>query len=589
MSYRTLKLLLGESSLERKCRFLLGGFLMLLISGSFYWFSKQTEKLVYESNRTETARQLVAPIMLKRHWKAHENDEDFKPAIESMFQELKPPELENYRGAFIKPGSLDPQDRPENAWLWEMLQKLQRAEAESHESVTIDGNNRAVRFDLRNEAFRFDEEESVFQYLVAIRVSESCMGCHPDIVDGDPLDLKLGDVVSYLSISFPTPSQATKDALARNKAVLLSTAIATVFLVMVASYAIVRYVIVKPLQHLKEVSDAISHGNLTRRAEIQTGDEFEELSHAFNRMLRHLVAAQEELRQVNSDLDVKVDELAQANMALFEMNRMKSDFLATMSHELRTPLNSILGFSDVLHSTAQLSEKQQRYVSNIQTSGKMLLGIINDILDLAKIESGKMELHLDNFSLNHLIERLVGMARPLAEKKNIDLEYDVAPDVPVLYQDAGKTQQILYNLVSNAIKFTPEGGRVRVSARRKDEDRIQIDVADTGVGIAEEDQQHIFEKFRQGGAIRPGNNPLIREHSGTGLGLSIVKELAKLLGGEVRLESELGIGSTFSVELAVRMTEKPPLEVPSPDEPVDLTKARHVEVGMVTLSQKGSG
>ena len=221
MSYRTLKLLLGESSLERKCRFLLGGFLLLLISGSFYWFSKQTEKLVYESNRTETARQLVAPIMLKRHWKEIENNEDIKPAIESMFQELKPPELQDYRGTFVKPGSLDPQDRPESVWLWEMLQKLQRAEAESHKSVTLDGNNRAVRFDLRNEAFRFDEEKSVFQYLVAIRVSESCMGCHPAIPTGDPPDLKLGDVVSYLSISFPSqPSHQRRFGTQQSRAAL---------------------------------------------------------------------------------------------------------------------------------------------------------------------------------------------------------------------------------------------------------------------------------------------------------------------------------------------------------------------------------
>ena len=160
---------------------------------------------------------------------------------------------------------------------------------------------------------------------------------------------------------------------------------------MVTSYAIVRYVIVKPLRHLRDVSDAISRGNIALRADIHTGDEFEELAVAFNRMLRHLVTTQEELRQVNVNLDGKVDELAQANMRLYELNMLKSDFLATMSHELRTPLNSILGFSEVLGSIDALDDKQKRYVQNIQKSGRTLLEMINDILDLAKIESGKMD------------------------------------------------------------------------------------------------------------------------------------------------------------------------------------------------------
>ena len=180
-----------------------------------------------------------------------------------------------------------------------------------------------------------------------------------------------------------------------NRALLISTALVTALLIMSGSYLIVRYVIVKPVKHLKEVSDAISAGELNVRSEIQTGDEFEDLSHAFNRMLRNLVSMQDRLRKVNADLDRKVDELAQANMALYESNRLKGDFLATISHELRTPLNSILGFSEVLQSSNQLTEKQQRWVRNIQTSGEQLLSLINDILDLAKIEAGKMQVQPD--------------------------------------------------------------------------------------------------------------------------------------------------------------------------------------------------
>jgi signal transduction histidine kinase len=345
---------------------------------------------------------------------------------------------------------------------------------------------------------------------------------------------------------------------------------------MVASYVIVRYVIVKPVKHLRDVSDAIAAGKLNIRSQIQTGDEFEELSHAFNRMLHNLVAMQQELREVNGDLDRKIDELAQANLALFEMNRLKSDFLATMSHELRTPLNSIIGFSEVLAGSEQLHERQRRYAANIQSSGKMLLGMINDILDLAKIESGKMEVRSEDLSIRDICEALVGLARPIAERKNIDLQCRLDDAIPLLRQDAGKLRQILYNLLSNAIKFTPEGGRVTLRARAEGR-HVVLEVEDTGVGIAEEDREKIFEKFRQAGGPGQEDGVLTREHQGTGLGLSIVRELTKLLGGDVRLESTPGQGSTFTIRLPLQLAGNRKFEVNLSDERIDLSKARRVE------------
>jgi two-component system, NarL family, sensor histidine kinase BarA len=308
------------------------------------------------------------------------------------------------------------------------------------------------------------------------------------------------------------------------------------------------------------VSDAVSRGNITLRADIHTGDEFEELATAFNRMLRHMTSAQEDLRQANTNLDGKVDELAQANMRLYEMNMLKSDFLATMSHELRTPLNSILGFSEVLGSIDALDEKQKRYVLNIQKSGKTLLEMINDILDLAKIESGKMETRLSDFRIGQVVTAQCDMARPLTERKNIDLEGHVEPELPPMHQDQARVQQILNNLLSNAIKFTPEGGRITISVRRDETNFMVLDVADTGVGIADEDQQAIFEKFRQGRTAMPGGDAMTREHSGSGLGLSIVKELCRLLGGEVLMHSELGKGSTFTVRLPWVLQDQPRLD-----------------------------
>src|SRR5690606_30307692 len=197
---------------------------------------------------------------------------------------------------------------------------------------------------------------------------------------------------------------------------------------------IIRYIIVKPLKHLRDVSDEISHGNLEARADIHTADEFEELGGAFNKMVRHLVTIQDELKNANSTLDVKVDELAQTNMRLYEMNRLKSDFLATMSHELRTPLNSIIGFSEVLDSIKSLDDKQRRYVQNIQKSGRVLLDMINDILDLAKIESGKMELKLSDFRIDSVVQAQCDFFKPQTERKNIDLEINVEPALPELFQ-----------------------------------------------------------------------------------------------------------------------------------------------------------
>jgi signal transduction histidine kinase len=340
---------------------------------------------------------------------------------------------------------------------------------------------------------------------------------------------------------------------------------------MAGSWIIVRYIIVKPVKHLKEVSDAISAGELNVRSEIQTGDEFEDLSHAFNRMLRNLVSMQDQWRKVNADLDRKVDELAQANMALYESNRLKSDFLATMSHELRTPLNTILGFSDVLLSSEPLTDKQLRWAHNIQSSGQKLLALINDILDLAKIEAGKMQVRVEEFSLQEVCDGLLSMFRQMAEKKNIDLRGHIDPDIPPLRQDVTKLQQILQNLLSNAIKFTPEGGRVALKAE-VDSGYVILTATDTGVGIAPEEQELVFQKFRQSG------NPLTREHAGTGLGLSIVRELTKLLGGDIGLQSELGRGSTFTIRLPLHLSEEPRLEFDLADERIDLSKAQRVDV-----------
>ena len=537
MSYRTFKRLLGETSLERKCRFLFGGGLLILITLSFFLYGKLTSGLVDKQNRI-TGRLLVTPIILKKHWEWSEQknlETDFVHIIEEMSKELQPVDLADYRWELLKTTPDDPQKSPSDQADYNALDELAKGKREwSRETVNAEGKRE-------------------FQYYGAVRATSSCVKCHNEVLGESMAE---GQLIGMAKVIFPMAS--TDKELHFNNAMLLTTAIVTTFLAMAFTFTIARYVIVKPVLHLKEVSDAISRGNLDRRADIRTGDEFEELSQAYNRMLRHLVAVQEELRQVNTALDSKVDELAQANMQLFEINNLKNEFMATMTHELRTPLNSILGFSDVLAGAENLNEKQQRYVRNIQTSGKDLLTLVNDILDLAKIEAGKMDLHIVEFSVGDLVERLAGMMKPLAERRNIELTCEVDPRLPLLEQDAGKIQQILYNLLSNAVKFTPEGGRVLLNAHLRDEKTFELIVEDTGVGIPLEDQETIFEKFRQGNTT-PGSrqSPLTREYAGTGLGLSIVREISKLLGGDVSLSSELGKGSRFSVGLPLLLKEQP--------------------------------
>ncbi len=573
MSYQSFKRILGETSLERKCRFLFGGCLLLLITGSFLWYSNQTKKLIDQQNR-DTGRLLVDQVMVIKHWQKLETNEEFRAVVQNLSENLSKQECQ---WRFIRPNSADeangPRDKKEREMMERFLKATPAAVPESEEPET----------EQPEYAERQSPDGNEYHYYQPIRAQKSCLlVCHAPTPGGDGIDmtgsglslggggltggppLAEGDLMAVVQTTIP--NGPTQRALNWNRAVLLSTAIVTVFLAMIASYLIVRYVIVKPLKHLRDVSDAISHGNTALRADIHTGDEFEALAVAFNRMLRHMVDAQDELRQVNIDLDGKVDELAQVNMQLYEMNRIKSDFLATMSHELRTPLNSILGFSDVLGSIDSLDEKQQRYVGNIQKSGRMLLEMINHILDLAKIESGKMDVRLTDFRIEQIVGAQCDMARPLTEKKNIDLDIEVQPDLPKMHQDQARVQQILNNLLSNAIKFTPEGGRICVSANSDGLAYMLLEVADTGVGIAEDDQQVIFEKFRQGrGETSSSGDAMTREYSGTGLGLSIVKELSKVLGGEVTVRSELGKGSTFTVRLPLVLDEQPRLDSPLSD------------------------
>jgi two-component system sensor histidine kinase BarA len=609
MSYRSLKRVLGETNLERKCRILFGLAIGVLIGAAFWGVDTVAENLVKNETRRK-GRDSVDLILLKRHWDMWETDRQTPEArqLKALQQEISQDLLtQHYKHEIL---TLDdkaflqfrnsvkfPEDEEETRILETLLVRLaeQQKAAEALPKPATPPVDALAQtsphptdpaLETADDIQPIFEErprpdQGVYYYYQPVYWKQSCARCHvglqtPHAVSAAEATEPAPASAPFRVVKVMMPYQETRAAINSSRAILFTAAIALVSLSMIALYLIVKYVIVKPLQHLRDVSENISRGDTSLRADIHTNDEFEELAESFNKMLRSLTDQEAQLRTVNLQLDGKLDQLAQMNVRLYEMNRVKSDFLANMSHELRTPLNSIIGFSEVLQGVDLLTEKQKRYAQNIQKSGRLLLEMINDILDLAKMEAGRMEVRPTEFRGDAIVHAGCDMVRSLTEEKNIDLVVNVASDLPPLYQDQAKLQQILTNLLSNAIKFTPDGGRIVVSAGPNERGLFELSVADTGVGIAEQDREIIFEKFRQGTTITTGDG-LTREYSGTGLGLSIVRELCKLLGGEITFDSELGKGSTFRIHLPWVITQLPRPESPLTARIDDLTKPRRAD------------
>ncbi|MFH1155247.1 MAG: response regulator [Pseudomonadota bacterium] len=256
-----------------------------------------------------------------------------------------------------------------------------------------------------------------------------------------------------------------------------------------------------------------------------------------------LEAQAEEMRQQSEELRSQNGELARQRLALEEAGRLKSQFLSNMSHELRTPLNSILALSRVLmmQATAKLSTEEVNYLDIIERNGKNLLTLINDILDLSRIEAGRMDVNPKRFSLRLTLDNSIESIAPIAMEKGIEIRKDIPGDLPLIESDEIRVSQILQNLIGNAVKFT-DAGHVTVSARN-DSGKISVRITDTGIGIGETDLPFIFDEFRQ------ADGSSSRRHEGTGLGLAIARKAARMLGGEISVRSELGSGSVFTLTL----------------------------------------
>ncbi len=334
----------------------------------------------------------------------------------------------------------------------------------------------------------------------------------------------------------------------------------------------VHLFVVHPLRKLTLETDFITRtGNLERRVDIPSRDELGDLANSYNEMISTLGQSQRSLRETEKDLteyrdhleelvaqrtrelQSTLEELAVERDRAEAADRTKSAFLATMSHELRTPLNSIIGFTGIILQglAGPLNAEQHKQLEMVRNSSRHLLALINDVLDISKIEAGQLQVSSEPFDLRASIDKVVGIVRPMAEKKGLALRLELTPELGELVSDPRRVEQVLLNLLNNAIKFTDQGevaltAEIVSGALPTADAAIRIAVADTGIGIKPEDLNKLFQPFRQ---IDTG---LTRQHEGTGLGLAICRRLAELLGGEVHAASEWGKGSVFTFTLPVK-------------------------------------
>ena len=517
-------------SLAEKCRLAFGVaiafilFLALLLP--YIWMGQLTKKGLLDSNKAQ-----ADALLLRLHFQIKDTGESTLPAL-------------NNTGAAMDVNN------PELRWIRfgkDEQNKLSQITAEQKKIIESLKAQTA-----KDETILLTRKPRVLQstYVRIFCATDSCISCHNP--QGSAGAFALNEPIGAVLIQSQGVGGELDKTVLLNRIWIVVAGLIGGTGAIIAFYVITQVVILRPIRQLRALANNVAEGNLDIRSSIQTRDEYEKLATAFNNMLDSLQAAQEKLRQANVHLDAKIAELSESNIELFRANKVKDEFLANMSHEFRTPLNAILGFAQVLREkpSVLMEDKAVKYAENIITSGNRLLNMINDLLDLAKAQAGKMELHIEQASLDQLCSAAAAAFALQTKEKRIKVKVEVDENVPVLTTDAGKVQQILYNFLSNAVKFTPPQGRIDMSAKMLDERMVRIAVCDTGCGIGDADKEKIFEKFRQ------LDSSITRSSAGTGLGLAISRELASMLAGSIGLESQLGQGSTFWLDIPVTIARE---------------------------------
>lgn len=401
-----------------------------------------------------------------------------------------------------------------------------------------------------------DEDKRFFRYVTPMRIDDSCLDCHGEPVgeidiSGYPKEgKKLGDLAGGISITMPTTMY--DQAIIFN--MIWQCMIFTILIIgcVTAIYFFVTKLVTKPLGQLETAAKQIGEGDLNINLKnVNAPEEIEELAKHFSSMARQLkelyTGLEGQVEQRTLELEKANEQLEKVNQLLKEDSQYKSDFLAMVSHELRTPLTAIIAFSEILLQKKQFEkESEAQILYEIKENSEVLLHMINNILDLARLETGKNSLMLETLDLVDVINNVESVIRPLALRSNINFVARVERDVPLIQGDYEKVRRIIENLAGNAIKFTHEGGNVNILATlSENQQSVLIKVQDDGIGISKVDQDHIFEKFVQ------VDSSSSRQYSGNGLGLALAKELTDLHGGTLSVESELYEGSTFTVLLPI--------------------------------------
>ncbi len=518
---------LSPLSLAEKCRLAFGAAVLLVLGLAlaipYVWMGQLTRKSSLDSGRAKTE------VLLRNHFKLKQPDQTALVSLDNTGRQIDVNE-------------------PEIIWI--------RFKAESDKSLdTLTQQQREMVEFLKSSQSRDDKTHLArdgrvlySHYVRVFRAGENCLACHNP--QGSATAFNNNEPIGAAVIK-RAAGEITRTVLMNRILIIIAGLIGGVGAV-VAFYIITQRVILSPIRQLRAIANNVAEGNLNIRSVIKTRDEYEKLAEAFNHMLDGLQAAQEKLRQTNKQLDDKIVELSERNIELFKANKLKDEFLANISHEFRTPLNAILGFAEIIRERPEVlkEDKAKRYAENIITGGKNLLNMINDLLEMAKSQADKVKLHIEKTSLKQLCDVVVASFAGITRKKRIKVKLRVDADIPELMTDGGKVQQILYNFVSNAVKFTPEHGKIEIKTSMTDDRHVRIAVSDTGCGIAEADREKVFEKFRQ------VDGSITRQSTGSGLGLAISNELAAMLAGSIGMESELGKGSKFWLDLPVTLTKE---------------------------------